>query len=180
MVRAIAHLAYQFLTACKAIAVDALCVVAFKWARDDDKRRSKVALIVLPLIWAFIMLTIFVPLFAVHADGVTFRGRFYPKYYGSAGYWCWIARPFVQKEAIGLLYIWMWVAVLVNSMIYVFLALVYRGNVQIWDGDRRERDGDRREVRWNRGGWAGGVQTGSEEQTRIRRTLSIMAKGLLL
>lgn len=67
----------------------------------------------------------------IHKDAIFFKGKYYAHYYGNAKLWCWIARPYVQKEGIGLLYVWMWVAVAGNSIIYVFLALLFKGFVVV-------------------------------------------------
>jgi hypothetical protein len=113
----------HILTLSKAIGIHTFCVIVFRW---DAPRR--IAILVSSLIWLFVILIVFVPL-AIHKGGVTFEGHFYPHYYGNTTEWCWITRPYVKKEGVGLQIAWMWIAVAANTMIYLFLALYFMGVV---------------------------------------------------
>jgi hypothetical protein len=55
-------------------------------------------------------------------------------YYGDTQYWCWITSHY-PSQRIGLEYLWMWIAALVVTVVYIVLALVVKGFVSV-DGGR--------------------------------------------
>jgi len=125
------------LTSFQAIGVHTLCVLGFGW-----KTPRKVAFLVIFAIWLFIILAVSIP-FRTHPGLTEYNGKYYP-YYGDTKTWCWITKPFENKEGIALQYIWMWLAMVVNTIIYLFLVLHFRGFV-VLDGSNRIRWGTREE-----------------------------------
>ena len=108
-----------------------LCVLAFRWTAP-----RRIALVAICLIWLFVILTIGIT-FGVHEGPVTYRGKVYT-YYGDTKLWCWITQPFVEKQGIGLEYLWLWLAAFVDLLIYGFLALVVMNFVAV-NENRRPR-----------------------------------------
>ncbi|KAI6155197.1 hypothetical protein BKA82DRAFT_118540 [Pisolithus tinctorius] len=78
------------------------------------KRKSppKFALLILAIIWLVILILVVVPNVAQH------------NVYGPTGHWCWINSSIMEQ--IGLDYIWMWLAAVLNIISYVFLVLVIK------------------------------------------------------
>ncbi|KAI6037686.1 hypothetical protein EDC04DRAFT_2570911 [Pisolithus marmoratus] len=108
-----------------AIALHMLQVLVLEWSFPP-----RFALLILAIIWLVILLLVVMPNVVQH------------NIYGPTGYWCWIDGSTVEQ--IGLDYIWMWLAAVLNSISYLFLVLVIRrlilagGNKFRWWG-RQER-----------------------------------------
>lgn len=111
-------------------------MLVFNW---NAPRRS--SLFVVAIIWLFVILSIAFPL-AIHRDLelVTYNdldGSQYqvPQYfYGNTGRWCWINNNHFRGEGIGLEYFWLWLATVVDTLVYVFLALYFGGFVVVDNG----------------------------------------------
>lgn len=144
------------LTSGQAIGVHTLCVLAFGW-----KTPRHVVFLVIFTIWLFIILAVSLP-FGTHTGLTEYEGVYYP-YYGNTKTWCWITKPFQNKEGIALQYVWMWLAMVVNTIIYLFLVLLFRGWVPL-DGTERTSWGTR-EGRVARG------RSITEKETIARRLL---------
>ncbi|KIN97035.1 hypothetical protein M404DRAFT_161524 [Pisolithus tinctorius Marx 270] len=99
-----------------AIALHILQALVLEW-----RSPPKFALLVLAIIWLDILILVVVPNVTQH------------NIYGPTGYWCWIDRS--TAEQIGLDYIWMWLAAVLNIISYVLLALVTKRPILV-DGNR--------------------------------------------
>jgi hypothetical protein len=98
-----------------AIALHTFGVLIFRWKSSHIHALSAIGLICL-----FITLMIGITC-AIH-KGDTF--------YGDTKYWCWITANY-NRERIGTQYLWLWIAAFVDTILYVFLALVVKGFVII-------------------------------------------------
>ncbi|KAI6028215.1 hypothetical protein EDC04DRAFT_158510 [Pisolithus marmoratus] len=91
----------------------------------------KFALLILAIVWLAILVLVVVPNVVQH------------NIYGPTGYWCWIDRNTVER--IGLDYLWMWLAAVLDIISYLSLALVMRrcaladGNKLRWWGKQESR-----------------------------------------
>ncbi|KAI6047732.1 hypothetical protein EDC04DRAFT_2556091 [Pisolithus marmoratus] len=97
-----------------AIALHMLQVLVLEW-----RSPPKFALLILAVIWLVIVILVVVPNVAQH------------NVYGPTTYWCWIHES--TGEQIGLDYIWMWLAAVLNTVSYLFLALVVKRLVLVDD-----------------------------------------------
>ncbi|KAE9408213.1 hypothetical protein BT96DRAFT_1013670 [Gymnopus androsaceus JB14] len=102
-----------------AIAIHTFCVLVLR--RHPPTR---VAYLVLFLIWLFIGLIVGISIAAHKGKG----------YYGNTEYWCWITGDY-SFERIALEYLWLWLAAFVNLVCYGIMALVVKG-VLLVDGAR--------------------------------------------
>ncbi|KIM65831.1 hypothetical protein SCLCIDRAFT_418572 [Scleroderma citrinum Foug A] len=84
-----------------------LQVLALRW-----RSPPKFALVVLAIIWLVILVLLIVP--NVVQNNI----------YGPTGYWCWIRQSTIEQ--IGLEYIWMWLAAILNAIAYIFLGCVIK------------------------------------------------------
>ncbi|KAI6149668.1 hypothetical protein BKA82DRAFT_161481 [Pisolithus tinctorius] len=109
-----------------AIALHILQVLVLEW-----RSPPKFALFILAIIWLAILILVIVPNVTQH------------NIYGPTGYWCWIDES--TMEQIGLDYIWMWLAAVLNIISYLLLALVIRRPVPV-DGDRFCWRGERERI----------------------------------
>ncbi|KIY73194.1 hypothetical protein CYLTODRAFT_387202 [Cylindrobasidium torrendii FP15055 ss-10] len=109
-----------------AIAVNTFIVLVFQWQSP-----TKVAAVVVGLIWLFITLIV----------AITFAKHRNQNYFGNTQYWCWISAEF-GAERIGLEYAWLWTAAIVNIICYIFIALIVQG-VLVVDKGRLRRRGSR-------------------------------------
>ncbi|KAI6156979.1 hypothetical protein BKA82DRAFT_25879 [Pisolithus tinctorius] len=100
-----------------AVAVHVLQVLVLQWTPPP-----KFALPVLAIIWLVILLLVVVPPIVVQHN-----------IYGSSGYWCFVDGSIVTQ--VGLVYIWLWVSGVVNTISYLLLALVITRLVLV-DGHR--------------------------------------------
>ncbi|KAG7448091.1 uncharacterized protein BT62DRAFT_891013 [Guyanagaster necrorhizus] len=82
--------------------------------------RPRTALIVIAAIWIFMALI-------VGISEATHRGD---DYYGSTGYWCWITSDF-NTQRITLEYLWVWIAVFLDIVCYVFISLAIKGIIVV-------------------------------------------------
>ncbi|KAK0441925.1 hypothetical protein EV421DRAFT_1711187 [Armillaria borealis] len=78
--------------------------------------RPRTALIVIAAMWIFMALIVGISE-AMHGD---------EDYYGSTGYWCWITSDF-GTQRITLEYLWVWIAVFLDIVCYVFISLAIKG-----------------------------------------------------
>ncbi|KAI6002223.1 hypothetical protein F5J12DRAFT_224173 [Pisolithus orientalis] len=99
-----------------AIALHILQVLVLNW-----RSPPKYALFVLAIIWVVIVILVVAPNVIQHNIN------------GPTGHWCWIERGIMEQ--IGLDYIWMWLAAILNIISYLFLILVIKRLV-IMDGNR--------------------------------------------
>ncbi|KAI6007235.1 hypothetical protein EDD15DRAFT_2358377 [Pisolithus albus] len=108
-----------------AIALHMLQVLVLGW-----RSPPKFALLILAIIWLSILILVVVPNVAQH------------NIYGPTGYWCWIDGS--TAEQIGLDYMWMWLAAVLDIISYLLLVLVIKraaragGNSFRWWG-KQER-----------------------------------------
>ncbi|KAK0211096.1 hypothetical protein DFS33DRAFT_1379067 [Desarmillaria ectypa] len=84
--------------------------------------RPRSALVVIAAIWIFLALIVGINE-ALHHD---------EDYYGSTGYWCWITSDF-GTQRITLEYLWVWIAVFLDIVCYVFISLAIKGII-VLDG----------------------------------------------
>lgn len=84
--------------------------------------RPRSALVVIAAMWIFMALIVGISE-AIHGD---------EDYYGSTGYWCWITSDF-GTQRITLEYLWVWIAVFLDIICYVFIALAIKGII-VLDG----------------------------------------------
>ncbi|KAI6119804.1 hypothetical protein F5141DRAFT_35339 [Pisolithus sp. B1] len=98
-----------------AIALHMLQVLVLGW-----RSPPKFALLILAIIWLSILILVVVPNVAQH------------NIYGPTDYWCWIDGG--TAEQIGLDYVWMWLAAVLNIISYLFLVLVIK-RVVLADGN---------------------------------------------
>lgn len=109
-----------------AIALHMLQVLVLGW-----RSPPKFALLILAIIWLSILILVVVPNVAQH------------NIYGPTGYWCWIDGS--TAEQIGLDYMWMWLAAVLNIISYLFLVFVIKraaradGNSFRWWGKQERR-----------------------------------------
>ncbi|SJL00783.1 uncharacterized protein ARMOST_04097 [Armillaria ostoyae] len=84
--------------------------------------RPRSALIVIAAMWIFMALIVGISE-AMHGD---------EDYYGSTGYWCWITNDF-GTQRITFEYLWVWIAVFLDIVCYVFISLAIKGII-VLDG----------------------------------------------
>ncbi|KAI6119803.1 hypothetical protein EV401DRAFT_1471348 [Pisolithus croceorrhizus] len=109
-----------------AIALHILQVLVLEW-----KPPPKFALLILAINWLSILILVVVPNVVQH------------NIYGPTGYWCWIDRS--TAEQIGLDYMWMWMAAVLNIVSYLLLVLVIK-RVVLVDGNRLRWRGRRETI----------------------------------
>ncbi|KAI6031655.1 hypothetical protein BKA83DRAFT_4203495 [Pisolithus microcarpus] len=109
-----------------AIALHMLQVLVLGW-----RSPPKFALRILAIIWLSISTLVVVPNVVQH------------NIYGPTGYWCWINRTTIEQ--IGLDYIWMWMAAVLNIISYLLLVLVVK-RVVLLDGYRFRWRGEQDEI----------------------------------
>ncbi|KAK0497039.1 hypothetical protein EDD18DRAFT_1352893 [Armillaria luteobubalina] len=90
--------------------------------------RPRSALVVIAAMWIFMALIVGISE-AIHGD---------EDYYGSTGYWCWITSDF-GTQRITLEYLWVWIAVFLDIICYVFIALAIKGII-VLDGAAKHSD----------------------------------------
>ena len=83
-----------------------------------------VAVLVTFLIWLFGFLAVVVSASKYRNSQNFYNGQWHA-YYGETGYWCWITKPYLTKEAIGLQNVWMWSSLVGNVIIYLFLGILW-------------------------------------------------------
>ncbi|KAI6151347.1 hypothetical protein EDD17DRAFT_1149644 [Pisolithus thermaeus] len=103
-----------------AISLHILQVLVLGW-----KSPPNFALFILAINWLSILILVVVPNVVQH------------NIYGLTGYWCWIDRSTMEK--IGLGYMWMWTAAVLNIISYLLLVLVVKRVVLVDDNKLRWR-----------------------------------------
>ncbi|KAJ3570140.1 hypothetical protein NP233_g4601 [Leucocoprinus birnbaumii] len=94
------------------IGFDTFFVLTYGWRANKYVNIGALAAVCL-----FIVLLAIVP-----GMGVSHKG---PPYMGTTGYWCWITSSYLAYQ-ISLEYLWMWIAALVQLILYGLIALVMR------------------------------------------------------
>jgi hypothetical protein len=116
-----------------AIALHTFRVLVFRSSPD-----TKVAVFIVAAVWTTI--GIFV--------GIGFVTNKSKLYYGNTGYWCWITDSYTVQRIV-FEYLWLWLAAVVNMIVYGFLALVVVRIVVVEEGRIRISRSSEREGQWN-------------------------------
>jgi len=114
-----------------AIAVHTFCVLVLRW-----RAPKYISKLVVAAIWAFTALVV----------GIPYHSHRKERYFGEAGYWCFIRRGFKKEQLISE-YIWVWMAALLMAILYLIMFFVLRGwfivdNGVYWHKNYRPRHGD--------------------------------------
>ncbi|KAF9479020.1 hypothetical protein BDN70DRAFT_895235 [Pholiota conissans] len=133
-----------------AISVHTFSVLVLRWNAPRYVTRIMVI-----GVWVFAAIVIGTPNI-VHA---------HKRYYGDTGYWCWILVEFKAEEIVTE-YLWVWVAGIMNAILYTIMFVVMRGWFIIDNG-----------IHWHKNytpSYPNVVEVETEEETQTKAIANLM------